>query len=79
MHVHPTEGYSATVKIRLEVEGVVLEVAQVGRDSLVLCESHESGPTADTRVVITVDGREHVHPVFLHQGISKDSLRVNFG
>jgi hypothetical protein len=78
MHMHREEGYSAKVEIRLEVEGVVLEVAQVGRDSLVLRDSHESGPTGDARVVITVDGREHIHPVFLHQGIRKDSLQVNF-
>ncbi|WP_254512547.1 hypothetical protein [Anatilimnocola floriformis] len=71
-------GYSANVEIRLEVEGVILDVAQVGRDSLILREPYESPITAGARVVITVDGREHIHPIFLHQGISKDSREVNF-
>jgi hypothetical protein len=78
MFIDPDVGYSATVGIRLEVEGVVLDVAQVERDSLILREPYEAPPT-NARVVITVDGREHVHPVFLHQGISKDSREVNFG
>jgi hypothetical protein len=78
MFIDPNVGYSATVGIRLEVEGVVLDVAQVERDSLILREPYETPPTANARVVITVDGREHVHPIFLHQGISKDSRDVNF-
>lgn len=57
-------GYSANVGFRLEVEGVVFDVAQVERDSLILRESHETPLTGNARIVITVDGREHLHPVF---------------
>jgi hypothetical protein len=78
MQIDRESGHSATVDIRLEIDGVVLEVAQVGRESLILREPYESPPTGDARVVITVDGREHAHPIILHQGISKDSRLVNF-
>ena len=79
MLIDQTGGYSANVDIRLEVEGVVLDVAQVDRDSLILREPYESAPTGNARIVITVDGREHPHPVILHQGIQKESRQVNFG
>jgi hypothetical protein len=79
MLIDQTIGYSASVDIRLEVDGVVLDVAQVERESLILREPYESPPTGNARIVITVDGREHLHPVFLHQGITKESRVVNFG
>lgn len=70
------EGYSSNVEIRLEIEGTVLRVAQVGRDSLVLSNPHDTPLAGYGRVVITVDGREHPHDVLLH---SKDSRVVSFG
>lgn len=69
-------GYSSNVEIRLEIEGAVLSVAQVGRDSLVLSSPHDTPLAGYGRVVITVDGREHPHDVLLH---SKDSRNVSFG
>jgi hypothetical protein len=76
MSIDHEGGYSSNVEIRLEFEGAVLSVAQVGRDSLILKEPHDSPLAGYARIVITVDGREHPHQVLLH---SQDSRIVNFG
>ena len=69
-------GYSSNVEIRLEIQGAILSVAQVGRDSLILSDPHDAPLAGYGRVVITVDGREHPHDVLLH---SKDARLVCFG
>lgn len=70
--------YSATVDLRLRVNGRILDVGQVGHKFLILNEKWEVAPGTDADVIITVDGRESVHPVVLHEGISPVSDLVNF-
>jgi hypothetical protein len=76
MMIDHEAGYSSQVEIRLEFESTVLNVAQVGRDSLILQEPYDRPLAGYARIVITVDGREHPHDVLLH---GQDSRVVHFG
>jgi len=35
-------------------------------------------PETDAEVIITVDGEQFVHPVFLHEGIDPQAATINF-
>ena len=70
-------GHSSKVRIRLIVNGCALSVAQVGEESLILRHPCQM-PPAFGLVQITVDDHRDDYPVFLHRGISQDSLHVEF-
>jgi hypothetical protein len=70
--------YSATVDLRLRVNGRILDVGQVGHKFLILNENCEVAPGTAADVIITVDGRKSVHPVVLHEGIDPASDLVRF-
>lgn len=78
MLITEAKGFSAEVDIRLRVSGMNLDVAQVSREFLILREASEVAPGTTGQVVVTIDGREHVYPVLLHEGISSHSRRVTF-
>lgn len=78
MPITERQGYSAKVDIRLYVNGLDLDVAQVSHRFLILREPCEVLPGTDGRVVVTIDGHQQVYPVFFHEGITPQSRRVNF-
>lgn len=63
----PQEGYSATVKLELRVGGQLLEVAQVGADSLILRQPGRL-PPGPAELLVTVAGTTEVHPIILAPG-----------
>jgi hypothetical protein len=65
-------GYSATVKLQLIVGDRTLELGQIGPDAVWLRENAEIDP-CDATVVMTVDGRRHEWPVYLPDGLSRES------
>ncbi len=73
-----SEGYSATIDIRLRVSGGEYRVAQVGESFLIMRDKITVPPETVAEVIITVDGEQFVHSVFLREGISPQSEVVNF-
>lgn len=59
------EGYSAAVDIRLFVNDVCFDVAQVGDSSLILSETSPLPPLESGQLVVTVDGEEFAYPIQL--------------
>lgn len=59
------EGYSASVDLRLLVNGVCFDVAQVGDSSLILSESSPLPPLENGQLVVTVDGEEFTYLIHL--------------
>jgi hypothetical protein len=59
-----TNGYSSNVELRLFVGGESIDVAQTGRDSVILREPRElaAGPA---ELIITIDGRTDRLPIVL--------------
>jgi hypothetical protein len=78
MPITEQQGYSAKVDIRLHVNGLSLDVAQVSHRFLILREPCEVQPGTDGKIVVTIDGHEQVYAVIFHEGIRAESLRVNF-
>lgn len=72
-----SKGHSSRVQIRLKVNGCALNVAQVGEDSLILRQPFQSPPSSGI-VEITVDDHRDNYPIFLHRGISSESMLVEF-
>ena len=68
-------GYSADVRIHLNVNGYVLPVAQLGPDFLTLRSVTEHPPTKE-EIVMSVDGNERRWNVFLPEGISAGKTRT---
>ena len=73
-----SEGYSASIDIRLRVSGGEYRVAQVGESFLIMRDKITVPLETDAEVIITVDGEQFVHPVFLHEGIGAESDLVKF-
>ena len=71
------QGYSASVEIRLTVNGDCLEVSQVGEELLILQRAREL-PPSNARLEIIIDGEEKGYPILLPVGASKDSRIVRF-
>lgn len=67
--------YSADVRLRLEIEGRVLSLAQTGPEHIIVREPIDL-PPCHADVVVSVDGREHRRHVRLSEGMSKDSRFV---
>jgi hypothetical protein len=71
------DGMSTAVRIRLEVSGTVLRVAQVGDDTLILRTECKLAPVEYARLIISVDGEEIVYPVALPDGIESREVRFS--
>jgi len=68
-------GYSADVRLSLECGDTVMPLAQVAPDWIIPVQARDLPPTTGT-VVISVDGRQHRHGVFLPRGMSHNSIQV---
>jgi hypothetical protein len=77
MMLSETKGHSAKVEIRLRVQGMLLNVAQVGEESLILREPCELPPCYGL-IEIVVDGHLDRYPVYLHAGITPGSKFIDF-
>jgi len=62
-------GYSSAVRLRLQINGTLLRVAQVGSGFLILRDQAEAPPGTKANVIIDIDGNESVYPVVLPEGI----------
>ena len=78
MIANKSGGYSASIDLRLRVNGGEYRVAQVGESFLIMRDKITVPPETDAEVIITVDGEQFVHPVFLHEGIQPTAESVNF-
>jgi hypothetical protein len=78
MIARPPHDYSATVDLRLRVNGRILDVGQVGHKFLILAEPCEVPPGTEADLIVTVDGKETVQRVELHEGITRHSNLVSF-
>lgn len=55
-------GYSATIDLRLRVNGCVFAATHVGRDRVILSEA-SSLPDGPAEVIVVVDGQERRFPI----------------
>ena len=70
-----SEGYSAEVDLRLDVNGEILDVSQTGKDSLILREPRcLSGPAT---ILVTIAGQTDRREVVIISS-SKPSREVRF-
>ena len=64
----PADGYSPRLEITLEVAGRRFDVAETGRDFLVLRDPADVGP-ADATLHVAIDDDVTTRPIRLPQGI----------
>jgi hypothetical protein len=70
------EGYSAEIDLRLDVNGEILDVAQTGKDSLILREPRSlSGPAV---ILVTIAGQTERREVVLSSSSQEPSREVQF-
>jgi hypothetical protein len=69
--------FSSDVLIQLQVNGELLRVGQVCDNVLYLREPR-SAPVGDAELLITVNGKQKVHRIFLPHGIDTESDAVEF-
>lgn len=68
-------GYSADVRMQLNVNGFVLAIGQLGPDFIILRDSVDHPPT-EAEIVMSIDGEESRWNVELPNGISPERLRT---
>lgn len=71
----PATGHSTNVRLQLIAGGRILELGQIGPESVILEETAEL-PPCEAQVVMYVDSFERRWQVYLPDGISADSRRV---
>jgi hypothetical protein len=67
--IQSENGYSADVRLHLQVGGRLVRVAQVGDGFLILREPCEAPPQTPANVIVAVDDEEIHYPVVLTEGI----------
>jgi hypothetical protein len=77
MKVTELQELSSDVLLQLRVAGEVLRVGQVC-DGLMYLRETRSLPACDAELLITINGRQEVHPIFLPHGIDAQSEIVEF-
>ncbi len=68
----PVVQHSADVRLSLHVNAETLDLAQLGRDFIIL-DTPQDIPAQEAEIVMSVDGYETRWPVFLPDGISQES------
>jgi hypothetical protein len=68
-------GYSADIRIQLNLNGHKLNVAQLGPDFLTVRDVVEHPPT-DAEIVMSIDGEVERWNVYLPEGISPSKSRT---
>lgn len=71
----PKSGYSATVEMFLDIDGVRHDVSHMGPEFIILAKP-VNYPPCEGVVGLTVDGRLKQWPVRLPDGISQAASRV---
>jgi hypothetical protein len=69
-----TSRYSATVDLQLIIGNRVIEVAQTGPKSIIF-RNPESLQSGAAKLVVIVDGKSRVYPVFIATGPGEGPLR----
>ena len=76
MSIRPVKnGYSADIRMRLNVNGFVLPIGQLGPDFIILRDPTEH-PPADAEIVMSIDGEESRWNVHLPEGNSPGKVRT---
>jgi len=68
-------GYSADVRMQLNVNGFVLPIGQLGPDFIILRNPTDHPPT-EAEIVMSIDGEERRWHVHLPEGISPERPRT---
>ncbi len=68
MNTNASLGYSADVRMHLNVNGFVLSIGQLGPDFIILRNPAEH-PPAEAEIVLSIDGEESRWNVHLPEGI----------
>ena len=71
----PKTGYSATVQMFLEIEGVRHDVSHMGPEFVILAKP-PNHPPCQAVIGLSVDGRLKQWPVSLPDGLTEASQRV---
>ncbi|MFO1483833.1 MAG: hypothetical protein U1F71_10785 [Verrucomicrobiaceae bacterium] len=71
----PKTGYSATVEMHLDIEGVRHDISHMGPEFVILPRPVNC-PPCDAVVSLSIDGRLKQWPVRLPEGISETTPRV---
>jgi hypothetical protein len=61
--------------MELRVDGLILPIAQLGRDYIILASPVDHPPT-DAEITLSIDGHESRWPVRLHEGTSVSQRRT---
>jgi hypothetical protein len=72
MATSSSSGYSADVQLWLETAGLIVELTQVGPDSIVVRQPITL-PSSEADVVMQIDGHERRWRVLLPNGLSAES------
>jgi hypothetical protein len=68
---------SSDVLLQLRVAGEVLRVGQVC-DKVMYLRETRSLPACEAELLITINGRQETHPIFLPHGLNAQSETVEF-
>lgn len=68
-------GHSADIRIELNINGFVLNVAQLGPDFITLRDAPDH-PPAEGEIVMSIDGKVRRWTVFLPDGIAPNQDRT---
>ncbi len=71
----PKSGYSATVEMFLDIDGVKHDLSHMGPEFVILAKPMNC-PPCEAVVGLSVDGRLKQWPVLLPEGISEVTSRV---
>jgi hypothetical protein len=72
-------GYSTDVSLTLVVEdGARLRVSQVGPSGLIIDGNCPRIPSSRATLIVSIDGKEEEHPLFLPEGIPGPDVVVPF-
>jgi hypothetical protein len=77
MSVTEPRELSSDVLLQLRVGGRTLRVGQVC-DKVLYLREVRAMPSGDAELLITINGRTEVHPIFLPHGIDEQSDTVEF-
>lgn len=74
----PRKSHSAKVNLRMMVDGRPVGLSQVGPMHAIFEQATTISPQTEASIEVTIDDETLTRTVFLYEGASKDSRRVEF-
>jgi hypothetical protein len=68
-------GYSADVRMKLRINGSVLDIGQLGPDFIIL-DKPLPHPPSEAEIAVSINGHERRWKVYLPDGIATDSTET---